>query len=265
MIVLLGIVTACPTLAQQNNDEQELIRLDREWGTASMKGDAAFLNRIYADDFTTSTPQGMRNKQQIVDETVKDAANLKNPAYTSDNYAVRFIGSDTAVMTHTGVASGEDRGKAFNDPHRSMHIWVRRNGRWQVFATTAAPLDAQQVLMQLERDWNDAVKRRDAAWLERYLADDFMWTSPEGTVNDKAKEITGIKDLTFETLDSTDMQVRVYGDTAVMTGSTTVKGKYKDQDISGAYRFTDTFVRRDGQWQIAASQVTRIAQQTATK
>jgi hypothetical protein len=126
LIALMGIITAFPALAQNNNDEQELIRLDKEWGMASMKGDAAVLNRIYADDYTTRSPEGARNKQQVVEEIVKDAANLKNPVYTSDNYSVRFIGSDTAVMTHTGVASGEDHGKAFRESH---------HGQWQAAAS----------------------------------------------------------------------------------------------------------------------------------
>lgn len=265
LIVLLGLVMVCPALAQNKTDEQELIRLDREWGTASMKGDAAFLNSIYADDYSVVTAEGTRNKQQVIEATVKDAAAIKSPSYASDNYVVRFIGNDTAIMTHTGIASGIEGGKPFNDPHRSIHVWVKRNGRWQVFSTFAAPLDDQQVLRQLERDSMEASKRRDTAWMERHLTDDYTWTSPDGTISNKVQDIANSKYLTFDSFDLSDMQVRVYGDTAVVTGVATIKGKFKDQDISGAYRFTDTFVKRDGEWKIAAAQASRIVQQSAAK
>jgi hypothetical protein len=48
-------------------------------------------------------------------------------------------------------------------------------------------------------------------------------------------------------MEMSDTRVRVSGDTGGVTGVTTVKGKFKNQDISGTYRFTDTFVRRAGQ------------------
>jgi ketosteroid isomerase-like protein len=53
----------------------------------------------------------------------------------------------------------------------------------------------------------------------------------------------------------------VYGEVAVVTGKNTIKGTWEDieRDISGPYRFTDVFVRRDGRWQCVASQASRIA------
>jgi len=58
-----------------------------------------------------------------------------------------------------------------------------------------------------------------------------------------------------------EMKVRVYGDTAVVTGQSTVKGIFKTQDISGKYRWTDVFVKRDGKWQIVNAQLTPVQAQ----
>lgn len=123
--------------------------------------------------------------------------------------------------------------------------------------------DAAAALLQLERDWTDALKRRDAAWMEKHYAPEYTWTSPDGTINDRATDIADAKDVTFDSIAMSDEQVRVNGDTAVVTGVTTLKGAYKGQDISGRYRFTDVFVRRDGRWLILASQSTRVAPQQA--
>ncbi len=131
---------------------------------------------------------------------------------------------------------------------------------------TAAPPagDAAAAIMQLEREWADAVKRGDTEWMERHYAPEYTWTSPEGTVNDRKADIADAKHYTFDSLDVSDTRVQVIGDTAVVTGVTTLKGKYKGQDFSGRYRFTDTFVRRDGRWLIMASQYTRVAAQQAS-
>ena len=53
--------------------------------------------------------------------------------------------------------------------------------------------------------------------------------------------------------------MRIYGEAAVITGRSTIKAKVKGQDVSGEYRFTDVWIRRDDRSQAVASQVTRIA------
>jgi ketosteroid isomerase-like protein len=67
--------------------------------------------------------------------------------------------------------------------------------------------------------------------------------------------------LKMESTKNDDMKVQVYGDTAIVTYRSTDKGKYKDFDISGQYRWTDVFVKRNGRWQIVSTQGTRIMTQ----
>lgn len=110
-----------------------------------------------------------------------------------------------------------------------------------------------------ERIWTEAIKNRDRQVLDRLLADDFIFTDDEGNVYDKEQYISAIVDLirvASYTVDQT--AVHVYGDTGIVagrwTGTQTIEGK----DASGAFRFTDTFVRRPGGWQGVASHDTRI-------
>jgi ketosteroid isomerase-like protein len=105
-------------------------------------------------------------------------------------------------------------------------------------------------IKKLEQDWAQAVSTA----LDQYEADDILMTAPGGRVMDKAQHKTDLSsgDLKFESMELSDMTVHVYGDTAVVVGTNNLHGTYKGQDISGRYRFTDTWVKRNGKWQVVA-------------
>jgi len=119
----------------------------------------------------------------------------------------------------------------------------------------------EQLVMQIEQDMGAAIQKGDASPFERYIADTFVFTDSDGGVTDKTHLVSDIKsgDLKFESSKLDDLKVQVYGNTAVATYGTTDKGNYKGKDISGQYRWTDVFVKRKGQWQMVASQGTRLA------
>jgi ketosteroid isomerase-like protein len=79
-------------------------------------------------------------------------------------------------------------------------------------------------------------------------------------VQTKAQLLADVKSgaLAIQSTEISDFKVHVFGETAVAIYATTDKGKYKDRDISGRYRWTDVFVRRGGKWQIVAGQGTPI-------
>jgi ketosteroid isomerase-like protein len=128
----------------------------------------------------------------------------------------------------------------------------------------AAPsAGAEQALMKIENEILAALLKRDAAAFGRHFADDAVLTTPDGTVQTKAQLLGDVKsgDLVLESSSISDMKVSVHGDAAVVTYATTDKGKYKKQDISGRFRWTDVFVRRGGEWKLVAGQGTPIAAQ----
>lgn len=113
--------------------------------------------------------------------------------------------------------------------------------------------------LALERD--EALRQRDAATLERLLADDFTYTDSSGRVQDKAQLIASIKstDLAIESFASDDIQVRIYGETAVLVASAMIKGRCRGQEFTEQYRHTDVWVKRSGNWQMVAAQATSVA------
>ena len=120
----------------------------------------------------------------------------------------------------------------------------------------------EQVLIQIERNGNEATARKDVATLGRLLADDWVYQGPGGTQT-KAQALAALKsdDQSFDFIKLGDMKVRVFGDTAIVTGSEDEKSSYKGKDTSGHYLWIDVFVKRQGHWLDVASQSTPIAKQ----
>ena len=122
-------------------------------------------------------------------------------------------------------------------------------------------------LTKMENDWPRIIKEHDAAAIRRMEADDAVFVYPDGSIGDKAQDIKDTESgaLSADSWEVADLKVIVLDkDSAVVTGRSIVKGgKYKMpdgkvQDISGEYRWVDTFARRNGQWQVVAGAATPL-------
>jgi ketosteroid isomerase-like protein len=118
----------------------------------------------------------------------------------------------------------------------------------------------EQTLMQMERDWTQAGLKKDAAALDKIIADDWVAISYDGKSYTKAQVMADLKSgaSATQSIDLGSMKVREFANTAIVTGSDTEKSTYKGKDTSGKYVWTDVFVKRQGRWQAAASQSTKV-------
>ena len=135
----------------------------------------------------------------------------------------------------------------------------------QVFAQAkpAAPAkgaSVEQELIKLENDWNDAMVKRDMAALNRIVADDWTIIDSDGIIVTKTEFLANLKSGAdvYTSAVGDEWKVRVYGDAAVVLSRETVKEQYKGKDVSGQYRFTDTWIKKAGRWQCVASAGTKI-------
>lgn len=118
----------------------------------------------------------------------------------------------------------------------------------------------ENAIRQLEEELRVAVWKRDTKTYARLIADDYLFTTHNASVRTKAQMLEGYNSgaIKYESLKFDDIKVRVYGDTAVVTGRSTSKGTDKGQDLSGVFRYTRVYVKRPSGWQLVATQATRI-------
>jgi ketosteroid isomerase-like protein len=118
----------------------------------------------------------------------------------------------------------------------------------------------QEELLKLENDFARAVTNNDADAVDGFLSDDWIIVDPDGSIIDKARFLGVIKSgaLSHEMMESTDLRVGLYGNTAVVTGLTTSKGKFMGQDFTSCERATDIFVKQNDRWQCVFTQLTRF-------
>lgn len=121
----------------------------------------------------------------------------------------------------------------------------------------------EQAIRRLLNEISAALGRADTAALDRIYADNYTLVNESGEITTKAPRLAAIKsgELKLESVSFDEVNIRLYGNTAVATYRVTQKGQFKGQDISGQLRATSTYVKMKGHWHVAAAQVTRIAGQ----
>src|SRR5215813_575374 len=132
-------------------------------------------------------------------------------------------------------------------------------------APVRTPAQIKDDLIRIEREIGRANLDCDYRYFDRVEGDDFIFTDSSGNVSDKKQDMAGEKDCrkTEGSYDVDETEVRIYGQTVVVTGrvTTTVKNKAGETVVRRS-RFTDVFVWRDGRWQLVAGHSSRIPSPT---
>jgi len=119
----------------------------------------------------------------------------------------------------------------------------------------AVAQDSSKVIA-MENAWNHAELTNDANAVQLLLADDFIMTTAEGELYNKAQFVASVRDKSYqpEALQSSNMVVHSFGNTAIVTGAYYEKGTDKGKPWERRGRFTDTWIFMNNHWQCAASQ-----------
>jgi len=113
----------------------------------------------------------------------------------------------------------------------------------------------EQAIKQLDDERIQAQVGADASALDRIYADDFIGVGPSGTVRTKKQVISDFTSgiLKFQSITTDEVQVRVYDNTAVETGLSTMEGKDKGKSVPRNTRFTRVWVKQQGHWRLVAN------------
>jgi len=111
-----------------------------------------------------------------------------------------------------------------------------------------------ETLQSIERAWLNAEKNHDAAAFEEFVADDWIAITPDGKSQTKAERAAEIKASRLTSAKMGDMKVRIFGDTAVVTGSDDEISEEGGKNSTSHFIWTDVFVKRHGKWLAVASQ-----------
>ena len=108
------------------------------------------------------------------------------------------------------------------------------------------------VIRQLDQERIQAQIHADAAALDRIYAVDFIGVGPSGAVRTKPQVISDFTsgELKFQSITTDEIHVRIYGNTAVETGRSTMNGQDKGKAVPRDNRFTRVWVKQHGHWRL---------------
>ncbi len=128
---------------------------------------------------------------------------------------------------------------------------------------------AEDEVRKLEREWLDAYESNDAEVMDRIVADGFTITFPNGAIQTKPQLMAGMRaprkpdqpEMRFHT---EDVKSQSYGDTVILSGRVVTQYQREGKAVKEQSRYTDTYVKRDGRWQVVASHLSNVAEPKRT-
>jgi len=121
----------------------------------------------------------------------------------------------------------------------------------------------EEELVKVEEEFANAIVKNNPDEIRQFVGDDWIIINADGGIIDRERFLEVIKSgtLNHEMMESDDIRVRVYGDSAVVSALTRSKGKFMGQEFTTHERSTDVFVRRDGRWRCVLTQLTAFTKQ----
>jgi ketosteroid isomerase-like protein len=109
---------------------------------------------------------------------------------------------------------------------------------------------ALKEVLEMKRQYDDALMRADSGWFEKAFVDDYLLILGDATTYTKSEYIRQLtsRELIWDTATGQDERVRIYGDTAVVTGRFSGKGRLNGKPFTTDEGFTSVWIKRNGRW-----------------
>ena len=266
------IIASVFVAVAQTNDKDVLLKFIGDYDQAFMKNDIAFVERNTAEDYVFVLDGELKNRAELLTEIRKDIAapmtvvrDLRSKNETlrvSGNFAVA-----TGLIEWKETPKENPRNESDSGQERYTLVWERRDNRWLLLSEHISSVRRDDKTMESEvmkssAEYTEMITRRDVASIERVLSDEYFLTTETGKVRNKTQELDRQKNNPnkLESLTTYEQKVRVYsGKFAVETGKLSYKGTDAGgKPWQGVERYTTTWIRRDGRWQIVADQLSDV-------
>jgi hypothetical protein len=160
---------------------------------------------------------------------------------------------------------------AQNKPTAQIRLLAAVNVLWVIAAWTPFALcqsksgpkgNGIQEITALELRRAEAVVHRDTGLLDQITSDNSVRILPTGLLETKQDLLMQLKSgsVTYSSIDVDQLDVKIYGDTAVVTGRSVFQGQRAGKPFTGKCRFSRVWIKRTGRWQEIMFQLTAITQ-----
>jgi len=115
-------------------------------------------------------------------------------------------------------------------------------------------------IRKVDRERIQAQVNADPVALDRIYADDFIGIGPSGTLRTKKDVLSDFKSgsLKFQSITTDDVRIRVYGNAAVETGLSTMKGQDAEKVVPEENRFTRVWIKQGGRWRLVSNHYSNL-------
>ncbi len=269
--VLLMLPLGLP--AQTAPDSAELTRLLKEFLAGASRNDAAIHDYFWADDLIYTGSTGRRRGKAEIMRDVRSAPAPKpgdpTSAYTAEDIRIQQYGNTTIVAFRL-VGTTEKDGKKEIMNFLNSGTFLKRAGKWKVVSWQATRMprpeeESKKDVAAAEAALHQAMLAADVKKLESLLDESFIWTHRTGEQMTRKQLLDQLSSgqLKYSRLETSNVTVAVYGDTAVVRGvSPRQRSAVPSSPGSGDAApftsfFTMTFTNKGGAWTAVAMHTSR--------
>lgn len=260
------VVLSATIFAQSASDSAELTSLLNEFLAGAGRNDAAVHDRFWAGDLIYTRGAGQRVGKADIMKGVREAPAAKpddpKTVYTAEDIRIQQYGS-TAVVAFRLVGSTDSGGKVSVSKFFNTGTFVKRKGNWQAVAWQATKIpgaedESKKQVSETEAAYQRAILASDTKTLESIVHTSYIWTHTTGQQDNRKKllgDLTSGK-LKYSKLETNSIVVNVYGDTAIVRG-TSPRQRSRDASATEDPKpftvfYTLTLVNVGGTWRIVA-------------
>jgi ketosteroid isomerase-like protein len=276
-ILFLSILTLLPLSLAQGADPEEaaVLQTERDLALAYQKSDPAGITRGVMEDYTLTNSSGqVTTRANDLEEAKK--VDPKYEIFENHDMKVR-VHDDTAVVLGITRAKGLSGGKPFDAQFQFTDTFVKDAGRWRLYAghvtkiiapaskPAASSITPDELIRRTQELYDSIVPGNQEPW-KKYYADDCIFADEKGRIMDKAKLVADVTPMPAGysgSIKIENAQSRIMNDIAVLSYDANETETIFGQHLAARYHTTDTWLRRDGDWQIIASQAHRYYEDPA--